>query len=277
MKALWLYEKSKNLYAKKIEKKGADTALIFLSGIGGSHNFWKKEYQLLAKDFSLYFVDTLGFGYSAKPEKKYTLPRHTEALHTFIREKVTEANFILLGYSLGAIIALGYEATYKNAERIILLALPYYRSPKEAKESIRNSRALPVLFTDTKLARIACHILCSGIRPAARLIFPLFFIGKLPRKMVADALLHTHLSYFSTLNEIIFKQNLPALFKSVNSKKITLVHGRSDKTAPFKNIEDLARTHGIKLLSIPNQEHLFPFLKPEQTAKIIRKALKNTT
>ena len=107
------------------------------------------------------------------------------------------------------------------------------------------------------------------------MIFPIFFIGRIPRKIVADTLLHTHVSYFATLNEVVFKQDIPALFSSIDSKKVTLVHGREDKTAPFNNIEALAHTHNVELISIPNQEHLFPLLQPNQTTEIIRKAARS--
>src|SRR5258706_8331570 len=155
-------EKTENIYFDSIKKSYADTAIIFLHGLGGSRQSWGKFYTNLSQYASLYFIDLLGYGFSAKPNITYTLENHIASLKTFIDQEVKEQDIILVGHSLGSIIALGY--TSYNPERIkktILIALPYYHSPDEAYKHISTSSKYTFIFSYNLKTKILCTFMCS--------------------------------------------------------------------------------------------------------------------
>ncbi len=65
------------------------TPLVFIHGVGaGSSSFvWRKNFDVLARDFRVYAVDLLGFGFSDKPSTApYSADLYVELLSDFIRE-----------------------------------------------------------------------------------------------------------------------------------------------------------------------------------------------
>lgn len=267
--SFWLYQKSKNLFFNAIRNKSSDKAIVFLHGLGGSSNYWTDEYNILSKTASLYFIDLLGFGYSAKPSGEYSLNRHVQSLKKFLRETVHERKIILVAHSIGAIIALDYASKFpKDIDKLLLLSLPYYHSEKEARKAIKNSGHLSFFVTDTPLAHVACLIACT-LRPVVMFIAPLF-ARNLPKELVRGSFLHTHASYFSTLKNVVFKQNILPLLKENIRGKITLVHGEKDKTVLPENIKELSDKYSLKLYSLRNENHNFPLSSPKKVIQIIK-------
>ncbi len=63
--------------------------LVFIHGVGaGSSSFmWRKTFDVLARDFQVYAVDLLGFGFSDKPSTApYSADLYVELITDFIRE-----------------------------------------------------------------------------------------------------------------------------------------------------------------------------------------------
>jgi pimeloyl-ACP methyl ester carboxylesterase len=82
--------------------------LVFIHGVGaGTSSFmWRKNFDELAKDFRVYALDLLGFGFSDKPAgASYSADLYVELISDFIREVVGyPANVI--ASSLGAAYAI---------------------------------------------------------------------------------------------------------------------------------------------------------------------------
>jgi pimeloyl-ACP methyl ester carboxylesterase len=88
------------------EKSGPP--LVFIHGIGaGSSSFmWRKNFDELAKDFRVYALDLLGFGFSDKPASaSYSADLYVELITDFIRE-VSGYPVNVIASSLGAAYAI---------------------------------------------------------------------------------------------------------------------------------------------------------------------------
>lgn len=267
---LFKNEKNENIYFDSVINPNATKAVIFLHGIAGSRRYWSKEYKTLSRKYSLYFIDLLGFGLSAKPNTNYTLEKHITALHIFIQKEVKEKSIVLVGHSLGATITLAYAHTYpKRVEEAFLLSLPYFHSEKDAKEHLKNTTSPSYFVIDTLLTRITCSFICYFGGPISRRIMH-FFIRKYPKEVVSDGFLHTYNSYISTLYNVVYKQNIPNLLSQNTSKKITLIHGDQDKTVSIQNIQELAEKYNLKLITLPNQEHTFPIQADREVIKLLQ-------
>lgn len=265
---MWKYEKSDNLYFRKLKKSKNDTALLFLHGLSGSRNYWGNKYDSLSEAYTLYFVDLLGFGFSKKPNVEYTVSLQVDALHIFIDERVTEKRIVFVGHSLGAIIALGYTAAYpQSITKTYLVSLPYYHNEQEAKTYLTSHVSYSFLYTDTFTAHLSCHFVCM-FRPFFLFFAPLL-AGKKSPMLVRDAFLHTHSSYFSSLGNIIFHQNIRRLLKKEVTRKLTLVHGENDSIAPVGNIKELSEQFELNSIILQKKGHDFPYAHSEELLKII--------
>jgi pimeloyl-ACP methyl ester carboxylesterase len=82
--------------------------LVFIHGVGaGSSSFmWRKNFDDLAKDFRVYALDLLGFGFSDKPAgASYSADLYVELITDFIRE-VSGFPANVIASSLGAAYAI---------------------------------------------------------------------------------------------------------------------------------------------------------------------------
>lgn len=270
---LWLYQKSDNLYYRVLKNPQATKALVFLHGLGGSNRYWSSAYKKLGLDASVYFIDLLGFGRSAKPEKELTTADHIRALASFLRTEVNEEEIILVGHSAGSLLALTYTAIHPDQiSRAILLGLPYYKTKHEAREYLHTTNhSLATVLDDTPFAHAMCHAV-SAFRPLFLATSQQLMPGY-PEPVAHDVFLHTHQSYFGTLHHLVYQQNVPYLMHRIEPEKVRLIHGTRDKTVPAANIRLLSTRFGIPLETISDGRHDFPLFEDTRTVQMVRKQL----
>lgn len=93
-----------NIFYKTAGAENAGPPLLFVHGIGaGASSFmWRRNFDALARDFRVYALDLLGFGFSDKPTNaSYSAELYVELIADFIRE-VAGAPAHIVASSLGA-------------------------------------------------------------------------------------------------------------------------------------------------------------------------------
>jgi pimeloyl-ACP methyl ester carboxylesterase len=96
------------VFYKVAGRENSGPPLVFIHGIGaGSSSFmWRKNFDDLARDFRVYAVDLLGFGFSDKPAAaSYSADLYVELITDFIRE-VAGFPANVIASSLGAAYAI---------------------------------------------------------------------------------------------------------------------------------------------------------------------------
>ena len=96
------------VFYKTSGSENSGLPLVFIHGIGaGSSSFmWRKNFDELAKHFSVYALDLLGFGFSDKPAAaSYSADLYVELISDFIRE-VSGYPSNVIASSLGAAYAI---------------------------------------------------------------------------------------------------------------------------------------------------------------------------
>jgi pimeloyl-ACP methyl ester carboxylesterase len=89
-----------------IEHAGPPVVFIHGVGAGASSFMWRKNFDELAKDFRVYALDLLGFGFSDKPATAaYSADLYVEMISDFIRE-VSGYPANVIASSLGAAYAI---------------------------------------------------------------------------------------------------------------------------------------------------------------------------
>ena len=216
-------------------------AVVFLHGLGCSGRYWQLRTTPLAARQRLYFPDLLGFGRSPWPVTEYTVELHVAAIRRFMEEAgLAGERVVLVGHSLGATLALEYAARFQShVQRLILFSLPYFVTPKDARECIFLEPGVPHLtLRHPKLAEV---LLTVSATPVARKLLPSLFPG-IPIDVVEDATSMSWNSYLSTLEHCIIEHSPTGALGQTHSIRTCLVHGTKDGSVPFASVEALQTT-----------------------------------
>ena len=105
---------------------------MLLHGIASSSVTFEYVVPLVTERHRVVSIDLLGFGASpAPPDAEYTIEEHVAALDRTLR-KLRLTRFVLVGHSMGALIAARYAATRRKAvTRLVLVSPPVYLVPAE--------------------------------------------------------------------------------------------------------------------------------------------------
>lgn len=122
--------------------KNAQITIVFLHGISANSDTWKRTFAHLSKEKDLTTVrivalDLLGFGKSLKADwLKYNETEYSKALDVALRRLKMKGKRILVGHSMGSLIAANYAVNFENRidlDRLILVSPPVLMADELAK------------------------------------------------------------------------------------------------------------------------------------------------
>ena len=106
------------------ENEGAPLILVHCIGAGASSFMWRRNFDELARDFRIYALDLLGFGFSDKPAgAPYSADLYTELIADFIREVALAPSHIVAS-SLGAAYSVRVADEEPELVRSLVLVSP---------------------------------------------------------------------------------------------------------------------------------------------------------
>lgn len=215
--------------------------VVFLHGLGCSGRYWQLRTTPLAARHRLYFPDLLGFGRSPWPVTEYTVDLHVAAIRRFMEEAgLAGERVVVVGHSLGSALALEYAARFQShVDRLILFSLPYFATPREARERIFQVPGVPH-FT-LRHPKLAEALLTMSATPVARKLLPSLF-PSIPSDVVEDATSMSWNSYLSTLEHCVIEHNPSVALGQTRSIPTCLVHGTNDASVPFASVQGLCST-----------------------------------
>lgn len=195
-----------------------DSLVILIHGFLSSSRYWNKmRPSLVASGYKVVCIDLLGFGKATKPaDIDYSYDDQVAYVHNIISHLAPTKPPILIGHSMGALIATRYAIRYPSTlESLTLLHPPLYKSTHEAHATLRETGVLYRHLLDSKYRNIAWTILRSCF----------------PRIISA----HTHYSRESSLKNVIVKAEALSDLKIINTKTLLLV-GLQDRPVYTKNL-----------------------------------------
>ena len=229
--------------------------IVFIHGLTGSKNYWKKDIETINQTHKLLLIDLLGFGDSPKPNSDYSLDTQLKALEkVIINEKFNDGKTIIVGHSMGATIALALLAKHKSwFKGAIITGLPVYKDEKEFKE-IMSGHAVFDRIASSKYATLTCML-----HPI--FMNKIFKPDNLTDDVFRDAGKHNWQSFANSLKEIVIRTDLYTIATEIKDEKIIFIHGNQDTSAPFKNAKKFAKTFtNAEFITIENGDHQL-FLK----------------
>lgn len=118
--------------------KKAKATYVFIHGIGNSLHSWDKVVAKMPKDVQVIGIDLLGFGKSPKPEwAKYNAKTQARSVAiTLLGLRLTKRP-ILVGHSLGALVAVEIAKRYPLfIQELVLCSPPFYKPESAEKKKL---------------------------------------------------------------------------------------------------------------------------------------------
>ena len=234
---------------------GPESAMpvVFLHGITGSRRYFQRRVAPLAGRYRVIIPDLLGFGLSPKPPIDYTVPAFRSALRELlVHDGVAGRRHVLVGHSLGALIAIEYAIEHPDEiAALVLINLPRHTSAQEAHDLFwLGSASYRKLLNEHSISENLAQIRRMGIDLVLR------HVVKFPWGVVADCRKFTMRSLTSTLEHSLLNYRLDEVLPKLRPVPVLLIHGMRDPVAPFRNIEDLPLKYPFMRFSlIPSSGH----------------------
>lgn len=126
-KLLRFFYRPPALYIRRDNKKGRP--VVFLHGIASDGSCWNKTIiNLKHNNLRLIVIDLLGFGKSPKPARStYSLSDHAKAIEKTIKKLNINQPVVIVGHSMGSLIAIELAKRGKiDISRLLLCSPPIY-------------------------------------------------------------------------------------------------------------------------------------------------------
>ena len=127
--------------------KKPKATFILLHGIGNSTKAWENVVKQMPKDVRIIAIDLLGFGGSPKPAwATYDAKQQARSIGATIMRMRLRQRPIIVGHSLGALVAIHIAKKYSFAVKRLVLCSPPLYNPAEGKAAWRDT-TLRSLYT----------------------------------------------------------------------------------------------------------------------------------
>jgi pimeloyl-ACP methyl ester carboxylesterase len=268
-----------HIFYKVAGAEQAGTPLVLVHGIGaGASSFmWRKNFDALARDFRVYALDLLGFGFSDKPATApYSADLYAELIADFIRE-VAGSPSNLVATSLAAAYAVRVADEHPELVNALVLVAPTGADNLRARPGMTGA-AFYGLLQSPVLGTSFYNVMASerSIRDYAQK--QLYFDKRRATdRMIANYYATSHQpgaqhAVAAFLSGYLNADTRPAFARL--RQPITLVWGRQDETTPLEQAVELLRLNPRASLEVfdrcrmmPQEEH------PERFNELVRNTL----
>jgi pimeloyl-ACP methyl ester carboxylesterase len=270
------------IFYKTAGAENAGAPLIFVHGIGaGASSFmWRKNFDALARDFRVYALDLLGFGFSDKPASApYSADLYVELIADFIREVAGGVGGAhIVANSLSAAYSVRVAEQHPELVASLVLVAPTGADNLRARPGMTGA-AFYGLLQSPVLGTSFYNVMASerSIREYAHK--QLYFDKRRATdRMVAHYYATSHQpgaqhAIAAFLSGYLNADTLEAFARL--TQPVTLVWGKQDHTTPVEQAVELLRLNPRAELEIFDRCRMMPQEEdPERFNDIVRNALR---
>jgi len=238
-----------------------DQPVLLLHSLDGSANYFGAAFDELADPGPLLVPDILGFGRSPTSEHGYTPEEHAAALFRMLDELNVRAPVLLVGHSLGAVLAL--KMASQRPERVaavVALGAPVYRDPDSARSHLRG------VMAGGRLGWGFARVVPSWMRTGSTV--PRLLAGSvhldLPFPVAGDQVAaRAATAYRETLRECLVEPNASSWFENIRCP-VGLVIAAHDATADLQLLREVTdRYRNVSLTLLPFGDERLPLTHPD--------------
>jgi 3-oxoadipate enol-lactonase len=202
-------------------RKGREqtTPLVFINSLGTDLRIWDTVAASFADRFMLIRYDKRGHGLSDCPSGPYTIRQHTNDL-TGLLEQLQVESAVMIGVSVGGMIAIDYTASYPQRVKALILS---DTAAKIGTPDMWNERIS--LLRENGISHIAGAILARWFSPAFAGQYPAAYRG------YYNMLTRTPLEGYIATCEAIRDADLSDVVPSIEVPTL-VVNGAEDGATP---------------------------------------------
>lgn len=107
-----------------------ELTIVFVHGLANSHAMWGDIINKIdTRTTRIISVDLLGFGDSPKPSwQTYSAKVHARSLRLTLQSKGVRSPILIVGHSLGSLVAIKYASLYpRSVQSLVLCSPPFYK------------------------------------------------------------------------------------------------------------------------------------------------------
>ena len=212
-------------------KQGSGLPIVLLHGLGGKSEDWDPAIsQIDLENNKVIAMDLLGFGKSPKPDfKHYSVDDHAASVIKTIKKLGIKQPIVLVGHSMGAVVAARVAATGKlTINHLILYQVPVYAdSPEYKVKDVRNKAYTTVITTALRHPKRTMRLVYLLGRAASNFIY--ITLDPKSWRPFEQSLLNT------VMRDSIY-QDLAKI-----SVPISVIYGRYDMVVIRRNIKKIYR------------------------------------
>ena len=248
------------------EISGSGTPIVLLHGFLASSHYYKTIAKRLESTHQVIRVDLLGHGASPKPrDTPYTYNDQIQSLYYTLDQLNIARPFMLVGHSMGALLALRYTRTYpEQVSRLVLFNPPMFSSPEEAYDDIAATglRYRVMLFSRVQKQ------LWRAIK-----ILPRNPLNSRHPVSLTDMLRVGHQARVGSLRNVVMQGNIFTEIEEITTPTMIVV-GRKDRVIYLKNALH-AHFPPHVTLKVNKHGHNGMAFHPKLAEKYIREHLSN--
>lgn len=240
---------------------GDGPVVVMIHGIASSSVTFQNLVPLLESDHRCITIDILGFGKSPAPtDWDYTLAEHAAALDATIRSLKLRQPFILVGHSLGSLIATRYAARHPNGvTRLVLVSPPIYLPPQTIGDRVDRT-GMGAYFTAYEFLRGNQDFTVRAAAALARIA---------PIKNVLEVTPENWVPFTRSLQNAIESQTTVADLAAVDAP-VDLVYGTLDPFLAPGGLRIAERLRHVTAHRVSGNDHLVRPRLAEAVAAVVR-------
>lgn len=243
-----------------VDHGGHGPVIIFLHGLASSSANWDGLIPLLINDYRCISIELIGFGDSPKPQwYAYTIEDHLNNIHAAIKSLKLKDPFILVGHSLGSLLATRYACVHtRRIARLILLSPPVYAPLNDIAS--RTARQRTSLYLRAyRFIRTHPKVTPENIARLARILPQMKFL------ILNKA---TWVPFIRSLEQCIENQTLLADIRNVRAP-IDIFYGIFDEVIVPYNIKQTAKIRDVTIHPL-RVNHIIGTRYAAAVAKLLR-------
>lgn len=219
-----------------------DDAIVLIHGFLSSSRYWNKLLPgLVAAGYKVIAIDLLGFGDATKPQDiEYDYKDQVEYVSRII-DHLQLKHVVIIGHSMGALIAARYAVLFPaRLHSIVLLHPPLYTNTSEAAETLMRTG---IFYR---------HLLGSKYRNITWMVIRILVPNLIAR--------HAHYAREKSLQNIIVKAELFADLNNLKTKTLVFV-GLKDRPIYQRNLANVSMQSLVTIV-FENVGHHSPIWRP---------------
>jgi pimeloyl-ACP methyl ester carboxylesterase len=239
---------------------GSGPPVVLLHGIASSSVTFQFLAPLIEARHRVIAIDLLGFGASPAPEAAtYTIDEHVAAVARTIDGLRLRTPFVLVGHSMGSIIATRYAARYqRRLSRLVLVSPPVYLAP-QAVGDWRDRTTMDLYLRAYDYLRANKDFTMAAAAGLARLS---------PIKNVLEVSERNWRAFMLSLENSIQTQTTVADLSSVRTP-VEVVYGSLDPLLATAGLRIIEQLRNVTVHRVPVGDHV---IRPRM-AKVVAAAI----